>query len=535
MINAQKVSVALNNAIHLFIAIDLGEDVNMIFVYLALACVLLSLGVCIYSLYNNTVQKSAFFNLLNLAILMYLLGNFVEAACQTPQGSMVGAKIGYLGLPFVPALWCLCIFEFCGINMYKLKYVLAFMLVPAAISILAFTWQSNHLLFTDASYLESNQYGQLRFVPGPLYFIKPLYFYLVDLLGIIVIWINFKNGTHRFKQQAVYFFISALIPVLVTNSYLVETDTSWFNITPYGTALASLLFLFAHNRYGLKNSSIAIKNRVIDGLHEGIIIFDPEEVHVDSNKVAKQIFPELAQVRLGEAISEMDYLPFSSSTLRENETSLMEYSKEIEGLPRTYNLSIARMTQDGRDLGYCVVTHNITALKSVMGDLEARAYTDSLTGLFNRSYFFEKANMEVQTAKQSKSPLSVIMFDLDHFKKVNDTYGHACGDYVLKSVAALAGSVVRKTDILARYGGEEFCILLSGTDLKAAVARAERIRQVICDSQLVFEGQSVPVTSSFGVAELDPGADDLCIENLLKHADAKLYTAKENGRNRVEA
>ena len=507
----------------------------MVFVHLALLSALLSLGVCVYALYNNKVQKSAFFNLLNLAILIYLLGNLVEAACQTPQGSMVGVMISYLGLPFVPALWCLCIMEFCGLNIHKLRFLLAFMLAPVIITILAFTWQSNHLLFAEASYLQNGQYGQLRFTPGPLYFIKPLYFYLVDLFGIIVIFSKYKNGTRRFKQQAVYFFISALIPLLVTTSYLIETDTSWFDITPYGTALASLLFLLAHNRYGIKNSAIAIKNKVIDGLHEGIIIFDPDEIHVDSNQVAKQLFPELSQVRLGEAITEMNFLPFDSWTLRKSENSLMEYSKEIDGFPRTYNLSIARLRQEGRVQGYCVITHNITELKSVMGDLEARAYTDSLTGLFNRSYFFEKARLEIQAAQDFHRPLSVIMFDLDHFKRVNDTYGHACGDYVLKTVSSLAGSMVRKTDVLARYGGEEFCILLTSTDLAAAVARAEAIRLAIGGSRMIFEEQAISITSSFGVAELDFKQSGDNIEDLLKRADAKLYAAKENGRNRVEA
>ena len=126
------------------------------------------------------------------------------------------------------------------------------------------------------------------------------------------------------------------------------------------------------------------------------------------------------------------------------------------------------------------------------------------------------------------------MFDLDHFKRVNDTYGHPCGDYVLKTVASIAGALVRKTDVLARYGGEEFCVLLSGTDNAAAVARAETIRQVICDRKLVFEDRHIGVSASFGVAELDLNQEHDDIGTTLKRADAKLYTAKENGRNRVE-
>lgn len=116
-------------------------------------------------------------------------------------------------------------------------------------AVLAYTWESNHLLFLEASYLEANQYGQLRFSSGPLYFLKPLFFYLVDIISVIVIFLKYRNGTRRFKQQAIYFFISALLPLFVISSYLVETDTSWFDVIPYGTTMASVLFLFAHNRH----------------------------------------------------------------------------------------------------------------------------------------------------------------------------------------------------------------------------------------------------------------------------------------------
>lgn len=507
----------------------------MFFVYLDFICVLISLGVCVCSLYNNKIQQSALFNLLNLAILIYLIGNMVEATSRTPHGSMVGVDISYLGLPFVPALWCFCILEFCGLNVYKLKYVLGVMLVPAILAILAITWQANHLLFAEASYLETGQYGQFRFTPGPLYFIKPLYFYAAGIIGTSVIILKYKNGTQRFKRQAIYFFMSALIPVFVTSSYLVETTTSWFNITPYGTTLAVVLFSFAHRRYGLKNAATAIKNKVVDGLHEGVIIFDPDEIHVGSNRAAEQLFPELAHARLGEAITEMHYLPFDSSTLRKTEVSQLEYSKNTDGLSRTYSLSIDRMNQEGNLLGYCVLCHNITALKCAMNDLQTRAHTDPLTGLFNRSYFFEKACCEIGAATENNAPLSVVMFDLDHFKRVNDVYGHACGDHVLQSVASLAGNLVRKTDVLARYGGEEFCILLTSTDIVAAVSRAETIRKAICDRILTFDEQHIRVTASFGVAEFDFELDCGDINNTLKRADSKLYTCKENGRNRVGA
>ena len=505
----------------------------MLFVSLMLISVLLCYGVCAYSLYNNKMQKSAYFNLLNVAILVTLLGNYVEAASQTAEGSMVGVEVAYLGQPFIPVLWLLCILEFCGVAIKRRATAIGLLLVPVLISCLAFTWEHNHLLFRAMHYRSENHFGQLRFEPGPLYPVKPLYMYLLIAFGVTVIIVKYAGGTRRFRQQAAYFLVSALIPVFTISNYLVETDHSWFDITPYGLALASVLFLVAHGRYGLSNYASALKNRVIGELNEGIILFDQQGIHLDSNAMAVGIFPQLADVRIGTGIAEMGYLPFDAETIRGHEGVVLEYVDDADGIPRTYNISLSRIRDAGATLGFCAVAHNITPLKRVMGDLEKRAYMDPLTGISNRGYFFEKANHFFTESFLAREPYSVVMFDLDHFKSVNDTHGHAAGDLVLREVAELARSLVRKTDILGRYGGEEFCIALPGTEVVEATAKAEELRRAIDEHVFACEGVVIPVTASFGVAAARHDVDGDTVESILKRADSRLYEAKRQGRNRV--
>ncbi|MDV3252507.1 sensor domain-containing diguanylate cyclase [Devosia sp. BK] len=171
----------------------------------------------------------------------------------------------------------------------------------------------------------------------------------------------------------------------------------------------------------------------------------------------------------------------------------------------------------------------------VMDEIELRrlASTDGLTGLSTRRAFKEEAERFVELARRHRSTLSAISFDIDHFKTINDTYGHAAGDMVLKAISEVAAATPRQSDIVGRLGGEEFALVLPGADINSALAVAEKLRLAV--SALQFPGSQPPfqVTASFGVAALDPGRDDL--ESLLIKADEALYDAKRNGRDRVVA
>ncbi len=166
-------------------------------------------------------------------------------------------------------------------------------------------------------------------------------------------------------------------------------------------------------------------------------------------------------------------------------------------------------------------------------ELEELAYYDTLTGLPNRRFFYEHANLLFENAKRYKTPISLLVMDIDHFKKINDTYGHDAGDLVLKNFADIVRKNIRQSDLPARFGGEEFVLLLPNTTLSQAKAVAERIRKAFENSVVIYRGQEVRTTLSGGLAEFREGMEN--IDELIRLADMALYRAKELDRNRIEA
>lgn len=156
---------------------------------------------------------------------------------------------------------------------------------------------------------------------------------------------------------------------------------------------------------------------------------------------------------------------------------------------------------------------------------------DGLTGIYNRRFLEIKLKDEFNRYKRYGGVFSIIMFDIDYFKKVNDTYGHQCGDFILKSVSSRASSLIRNVDYLARYGGEEFCCVLPETGIQAALAVAERFRTAILQQENNFDNNVIKVTISLGVAEFQKDMESE--STLLRKADEALYKAKKEGRNRV--
>lgn len=193
---------------------------------------------------------------------------------------------------------------------------------------------------------------------------------------------------------------------------------------------------------------------------------------------------------------------------------------------------------DGEVEKVCIVVFDATDTaiyrtmhQAAMKKLEMVSRIDGLTQLFNRSHWQSRLSEEFSRAARYQTPLSLIMFDLDHFKRVNDTYGHLGGDATLCCVSRVVRNSLRENDIGGRYGGEEFGIILPNTPESGAMIVAERIRAAIEASPIPFEDREIKATASLGVTEYQPGVVDC--EELIAQADAALYRAKETGRNRV--
>lgn len=205
--------------------------------------------------------------------------------------------------------------------------------------------------------------------------------------------------------------------------------------------------------------------------------------------------------------------------------------RSAQGATFWAELTGTRFTYEGEPCAFVAIT-DITPRKALETNLQRLADTDSLTGLWNRRKFFDLLADEQSRIRRYGRLGSVIMLDLDHFKSVNDDYGHAAGDAVLTHVTSLLCDSLRATDVVARVGGEEFLALLPETDEAAALQAAEKLRTAITAAPVVLEtGETIAVTASFGVTAIEPATTP---DDVVSQADRELYRAKERGRNRVE-
>jgi diguanylate cyclase (GGDEF)-like protein len=168
----------------------------------------------------------------------------------------------------------------------------------------------------------------------------------------------------------------------------------------------------------------------------------------------------------------------------------------------------------------------------LFNETERLAITDGLTGLYNRRHIIQLAEKELERAKRYHHPLSLILFDVDRFKNINDTYGHPAGDKVLMNIAQYCLSRMRTTDIFGRFGGEEFLVLLPETDRESAIVVAERLRQEIEFLRVNTDERQISITISIGVVTYT-SRKNISLEELMKRLDHALYAAKHEGRNRV--
>jgi diguanylate cyclase (GGDEF)-like protein len=253
-----------------------------------------------------------------------------------------------------------------------------------------------------------------------------------------------------------------------------------------------------------------------------VIELDPAGQVTYLNPAAERLFPELGAMGLSHPL--LQGLAGLVASLQQSKQQ-GEAVHEVTLGADTYELHISYVQEASLVRIYVLV---VTQRKRAEEEIHILATTDSLTGIANRREFSSILVTEVERAKRYGVPLSLVMYDLDYFKRVNDTFGHSVGDSVLQAVTSLVKENVRATDVVARWGGEEFMVLMPQSDVQAARDAAEKLRLAIAGHR--FDKVS-ELTASFGVTAFE-ARDDL--NSLLKRVDDALYRAKERGRNRVE-
>ncbi len=199
---------------------------------------------------------------------------------------------------------------------------------------------------------------------------------------------------------------------------------------------------------------------------------------------------------------------------------------EVRHLTKVFNNMLERLRQNR-----AILDKNNEILREKNKELQELSIRDSLTGLHNRRHLIETLTQEISRSKRYGNSLSLLMIDIDYFKRYNDSYGHLAGDEALKTMAVILGKTLRSNDCSARYGGEEFAIMLPATESEGARQMAERIRQKFEETSFTWEGRTEKITVSIGIGTFPENSDDL--NSLIGNADAALYQAKKAGRNQV--
>jgi diguanylate cyclase (GGDEF)-like protein/PAS domain S-box-containing protein len=366
-----------------------------------------------------------------------------------------------------------------------------------------------------------------------VFWINVFYLYTLVLIGTILLVRKYVRSTGLYRRQTALVLVASSIP-WVNNILFLCGLSPLPNIdnTPFAFSIVALFITFAILRYHLLDLVPIARDVLVENMSDGVIVIDNQNRIIDINPAAQHLIPISNESTIGKLF---DHVFFAYSDVVSNFHGMNQVNTEIAigDSPRLYfDLRISPL-MDRRDrlVGRLIVFRDITELKHAQAELERMAMTDLLTEISNRRHFLELADKEVKRALRFNHPLTLVMMDLDDFKRINDNFGHDVGDQALIAFVQVCQKNIREIDILARIGGEEFVLLIPETRSDQAFQIAERVRLAVAESSYNFGVNQLIFTVSLGIANLDGEFDTL--NELLHRADSALYAAKQSGRNRV--
>lgn len=418
--------------------------------------------------------------------------------------------------------------------------------VPFFMVIAAFTNGLHGLVWPEIRPAETFAFVY-EYEHGPLFWVGITYQYLAVLVSVVLVTAGVVRRRNIYRQQALLVLFGLLVAVAGNVLYVSGAlGRMPLDITPLTLAIATGFLLAGISRARLLELLPTARHRVVDVMPDGLLVLDEQSRVVDWNAAALRLWGIDQAAIMGVPVTELipewslkvpDPMPDSySATL---------VAKAGDGL-RHVDLEIGRIDYPNpRSAGWIALFHDATELRSaerrlqeantrleqLNAELAREAVHDGLTGLFNRAYLDDSLVRELARADREQRPVGLLILDIDHFKTINDRYGHGVGDDVLRHVADLVRSQVRAGDIPCRYGGDELVAVMPGATVDEAYQVGERIRRSVASTSLTSDGRPVRTTVSVGVAVY---ADDAAsAPDLFRVADRALYLAKDRGRDRV--
>jgi diguanylate cyclase (GGDEF)-like protein len=472
------------------------------------------------------------------AVLFWSAAQFIGSIFTVASLLMLTAKLSYFGIVLTPVAWLTFAVSYSRRQMRLPRMALNLIcIIPMLTMALVMTNEWHGLIWSHVDFIMAQGVFGMITQHGPWFYVHAIYSYGLLVVATTILAWSIGHTTGAWKPVAAV--IAAPLVVALANIFYLSSanPVPWFDMTTLGFAAAAMILDGGVLRYGVLETIPVVRDIVVEQLRDGVIVINPDGQIIDINDSALHI---LRTTRVGLASKTItDFI----TTLSMQELTNFDHPDgqglEMSLRDRAYDISASSLDATNSEADVVLVLRDVTDRRKTEHDLlQAQeelvrlAHTDYLTGIHNRRFFMQRLGEEIERIRRHGSQLSVLLFDLDFFKKVNDQCGHHAGDLILKSVADVSMDVKRVTDIAARIGGEEFALLLPETDQTGAVQMAQRLRQSIAKiHHPTTDAQKIRVTASIGVATVSALSQDL--ENVLNHADDALYKAKHSGRNAV--
>ncbi|MEJ2706933.1 MAG: diguanylate cyclase [Anaerolineales bacterium] len=484
-------------------------------------------------LHRDTPGAGAFFWMMVGATGWSLFAALILLS-RTPGEAMLMGKIWHTFIAIVPLAWLAFALNYTGRAdwLHQPLHLVSVAAIPVFMLLFAWTDEAHHLLISDLTFYKDGAITLWSVSFKPLFYVQAIYSYLLVFAGIVLVGQSAVTSFRPYRWQAISLILGVLAPVL--GSIPATFNHSILSFTPVGLAFTGLVFALALFRFQLLDLKPVARNALVDLINDPMLVIDDRNRIIDLNPATASMLGRKVEEMIGQPVEKSLYFwepvieRLHSPTDRKEEISL-----HINGEKRQYDLHLAHLdNHSAGQSGRLIVLHDITERIQLLERTRHLALTDALTGLYNRRYFFTQTQRILDTCRRYQRAFSLIMLDIDNFKAINDSYGHAAGDEVLQIAANTMKLDTRPMDIIARYGGEEFIISLPETTPDEALQVAKRICGQISGSPLTTSRGDVPVTISAGVA----GAVDcskLSLKASIAWADSALYAAKRAGRNHI--
>jgi len=497
---------------------------------------LISVAISFFAFRWLPLPGARHFGVLTLFEAEWTLAYVLQTTSPDLAGKIFWNNVQFLGAVIVPAAYCYFGLSYSGHRLGRSRLAWGIILWLAAV-LLGIIWTDGltGLFRTEPSLTPGTPFSALVFIDGPLFNLYTVFAYGLIILGTAALGANYVSAPRVFRLQVGTVLVGILIPWITTIvTWLGWVPVRMHDITPLTFGISNLVVAWALFRYRLFDLVPVAHSILVEAMQDGVIVLDSDLRIVDLNQAAQQVLGLKLDRALGKPFfQQAPAFQRSIPDLGHPGKLEREIFLPAAGQPRYFEATISDLQDNRRTTaGRLIVLRDITGRKEIERKLQHLAITDPLTGIFNRRHFYTLAEREWQRSRRAGGPLSVILFDVDHFKAVNDTCGHQVGDQVLQTLTGRCQKILRVYDVIGRYGGEEFVILLPETNLVRARLVGERLRAAVAEQPFETSAGPARVTISVGVACLEP-QDELTLDKLIDQADQAMYEAKRLGRNQV--